>query len=226
MVFECMQLLFLCYLKDHNSMPIKNSYIVHAYEIHSSTGVGLLDRFEPEHRLLIATQMFRIDAEHERWKPLFDKINTHLRDVKKLNGDLKHQMWDITRFQLENGPLDTQYKSEILQINEKVYELCKILIETTKDALMFKIRSVTSSESLKYNLKEKIVTTEQVVQYWNLLKHWLKYLWWVNFTGAGVQIPSNLRAVWSCVQTHIDECILQQYHIKIPDDYSIVKKKH
>ena len=228
MVFECMQLLFLCYLKDHNSMPIKNSYIVHAYEIHSSTGVGLLDRFEPEHRLLIATQMFRIDAEHERWKPLFDKINTHLRDVKKLNGDLKHQMWDITRFQLENGPLETQYINKISQITEKVYELCKILITTTRDSLMCKIRSVTSTESLMYKSSRKemrkIVTTEQVVQNWNLLKYWLEYLWWVNFTGAGVQIPSDLLAVWSCVQTHIDECILQQYNIQVPD-FSMAKEK-
>lgn len=208
-------------------MPVTNSYIVHAFEIHSTTGVGLLDVLQPEHRLLIATQMFRIDAENERWKPLFDEINTHLRDVKKLNGDLKHQMWDITRFQLENGPLETQYKSEILQISKTVDELCLNLIETTKDALMFKIRSVTSSESLQYQSEmRKIVTTEQVVQYWNLLKYWLKYLWWVNFTGAGVQIPLRLQTILSYVQTQIDECILQEYHVQVPDIHdSIIKEK-
>ena len=201
-------------------MTVKNSYIVHAYEIHHTTGVGILDQLEPEHRLLIAKQMFRIDAEHERWKPFFEKISTHLRDLRKLNGDL-NRSWDPVRFEIENGPIKTQYESEISQITEKVYELCKILITTTQDSLMYKIRSVTSTESLmdKSSRKEmrKIVTTEQVVQYWNLLKYWLKYLWWVNFTSAGVQIPVNLRAVLFSVQMKINECILQQYHIKISD---------
>ena len=209
-------------------MSAKNSYIVHAFKIHDTTGVGILDQLLPESRLLIAKQIFRIDTEYERWKPLFEDISTHLRDIRKLNGDLQHKMWDNTRFSLENGPLQTQYESEISQITKKVYELCKILIRKTQDSLMYKIRSVTSTESLKYKSSRKemqnMVTTQQVVQYWNLLKYWLEYLLWVNFTSAGVQIPSHLHAVWSCVQIHIDECILQQYHIEIPD-YSIQKEK-
>lgn len=209
-------------------MPVKNSYIVHSFEIDETTGVGTLDLLQPEHRLLIATQMFRIDAEHERWKPLFEDISTHLRDLRKLNGDRKHQMWDTTRFQLEDGPLEIQYINKISQIKEKVYKLCKILITTTRDSLMFKIRSVTSTESLMYKSSRKemrkIVTTEQVVQNWNLLKYWLKYLWWVNFTSHGVDIPSNLQAVLLCVLAGIDNCILQQYHIKISDD-SMNKEK-
>lgn len=208
-------------------MSAKKSYIVHPFKIDDTTGVGILDQLLPESRLLIAKQIFRIDAEYERWKPFFEDISTHLRDLRKLIGE-KHKMWNTTRFPLENGPLETQYENEISQITEKVYELCKNLITTTKDSLMYKIRSVTSTESLKYKSSRKemqnMVTTQQVVQYWNLLKYWLKYLWWVNFIGAGVQIPSKLRNVWSCVQTHIDECILQQYHIQVPDD-SIVKEK-
>ena len=133
-------------------MPVKNSYIVHAFEIHETTGVGMLDKLKIDPRSLIAKQMFRIDAEHERWKPIFEHITTHLRDLKKLNGDLKHQ----------------KYNNKISQITEKVYELCKILITTTQDSLMYKIRSVTSTESLMYKSSRKemqnMVTTQQVVQ--------------------------------------------------------------
>lgn len=209
-------------------MSANNSYIVHAFKIHDTTGVGILDQLLPDSRLLVSKQIFRIDTEYERWKPLFEDITTHLRDLRTLNGDKKHQMWDTTRFSPENGPPETQYENEISQIIEKVYELCKILITTTKDSLMYKIRSVTSTESLKYKSSRKemqnMVTTQQVVQYWNLLKYWLKYLCWVNFIGAGVQIPSDVHAVLSMVRYHIDECILQQYHIQVPD-YSIVKEK-
>ena len=119
-------------------MPVKNSYIVHAFEIHETTGVGMLDKLKLDPRSLIAKQMFRIDAEHERWKPFFEKISTHLRDLRKLNGDL-NRSWDPVRFKIENGPIKTQYESEISQITEKVYELCKILITTTQDSLMYKM---------------------------------------------------------------------------------------
>ena len=54
----------------------------------------------------------------------------------------------------------------------------------------------------------KHVTVEQIVQFWNLLKFCLKYLWWLHFISNGTRIPDTTETVLSEVQAHIDECIL------------------
>ena len=74
-------------------MPVKNSYIVHAFEIHETTGVVMLDKLKLDPRSLIAKQMFRIDAENERLKTLFEKLDTFF--------DFSKHTFDFSKFELD-----------------------------------------------------------------------------------------------------------------------------
>jgi len=98
------------------------------------------------------------------------------------------------------GEAKNEIIRDISSINKKVQVLCTGLITSTKDILTHKIKMVVNMA--------KHVTTEQIVQFWNLLKFCLKYLWWLHF---GTRIPDTTETVLSEVQAHIDECILDAY---------------